>query len=451
MNNWISEAVFYHIYPLGAFGAPRRNDYFSPAVDRLAALGDMVEHFDRLGINAIYLGPVFESDAHGYDTSSFFQVDRRLGENETLKTAIRKLHEHGIRVILDGVFNHVGRSFWAFRDVQQNGQGSAYVNWFDGLDFSRSSPYGDRFSYNSWNGNYDLVKLNLSDNALLEHILAAVDIWIKEFAIDGLRLDVADCLSFDFMKSLSRFCKHLRPDFWLMGEVVHGDYRRWVADGILDSVTNYECYKGLYSSHCDKNYFEIAYSLNRQFAENGIYKGMQLYNFVDNHDVTRIIDVLAKSDHLYPLYCLLFTIPGVPSIYYGSEFGMNGRKIRSDDWPLRPYFNWREQYEKSNHKDLTAAVVRLTALRKASPALRRGSYRQLHINHEQIVFMRQVEEETVIVMVNASEKAVQLCVELPFDHGTELYDFLNEQIFAVSNRKIVCEVFPNWARVLRVL
>jgi len=148
----------------------------------------LVEHFLRLGINAVYLGPVFESDAHGYDTSSFFHVDRRLGENATLKTAVKTLHEHGIRVILDGVFNHVGRNFWAFRDLQMNGPASAYADWFDGVDFSRSSPYGDRFSYNCWNGNHDLVKLNSGNNAVLEHIFAAVRMWLQEFAIDGLRL-----------------------------------------------------------------------------------------------------------------------------------------------------------------------------------------------------------------------------------------------------------------------
>jgi glycosidase len=450
MNTWISEAVFYHIYPLGAFAAPRNNDYYSPPVERLAALGDMVEHFGRLGINAVYLGPVFESDAHGYDTSSFFHVDRRLGSNETLKTAIKILHEHNIRVVLDGVFNHVGRNFWAFRDVQMNGQASAHLDWFDGIDFSRSSPYGDRFSYNCWNGNYDLVKLNLANNAVLEHIFSAVKMWINEFAIDGLRLDVADCLSFDFMKNLSGFCKQLRSDFWLRGEVVHGDYRKWVTDGILDSVTNYECYKGLYSSHFDRNYFEIAWSLNRQFGENGIYRGLQLYNFVDNHDVTRIIDALARPEHLYPVYCLLFTMPGVPSVYYGSEFGIGGRKNKTDDWPLRPHFDWREHFEKSNYRDLATAIARLAFLRKGSRALRCGNYRQLYINHEQISFLRQDGDERVVIMINASNKPVQFTVELPFDMATEVYDILNEQTIPVLRRQITCEVFADWARLLRV-
>ncbi|MDD3002219.1 MAG: alpha-amylase family glycosyl hydrolase [Candidatus Riflebacteria bacterium] len=450
MNNWINEAVFYHIYPLGAFAAPRNNDYFSPPVERLAALGNMVEHFLRLGINAVYLGPVFESDAHGYDTSSFFHVDRRLGENATLKAAVRTMHEHGIRVILDGVFNHVGRNFWAFRDLQMNGQSSSYLDWFEGIDFSRCSPYGDRFHYDCWNGNHDLVKLNLANNAVLEHILSAVEMWIKEFAIDGLRLDVADCLSFDFMRSLSGFCKRLRSDFWLMGEVVHGDYRKWVADGILDSVTNYECYKGLHSSHFDKNYFEIAWSLNRQFGENGIYKGLQLYNFVDNHDVSRIIDVLARPEHLYTVYCLLFTMPGVPSIYYGSEFGIGGKKNKVDDWPLRPSFDWREQQDKSNYRDLAAAIARLSFLRRGSPALCHGTYRQLYINHEQICFLRQTGDERVVVMVNASDKPWRFQVEIPFETGAEGYDLLNEQTIAVGSQQIICEVSPNWARVLRV-
>ncbi|MBU1107108.1 MAG: alpha-glucosidase C-terminal domain-containing protein [Candidatus Riflebacteria bacterium] len=450
MNNWISEAVFYHIYPLGAFGAPRNNDFFAAPMQRLEATDEMLEHLGRLGVNAVYLGPVFESGTHGYDTANFYEVDRRLGSNETLAWVVRRFHEQGIRVVLDGVFNHVGRNFWAFRDVIDKGENSQFVDWFAGLDFTRRSQNGDNFSYEGWNGNYDLVKLNLANEDVLQHLFAAVEMWIREFNIDGLRLDVADCLPFEFMQKLSSLCKSLRSDFWLMGEVVHGDYRKWVAPGILDSVTNYECYKGLYSSHVNKNYFEIAYSLNRQFGNDGIYKDFQLYNFVDNHDVTRIIDTLSQSRYLYPVHCLLFTMPGVPSIYYGSEWGIGGKKAGADDWPLRPCIDWRVQSVNRANKDLAGVIARLSALRSASDALKNGRYQQLYVNHEQFAFMRQTAEERMIVMVNASENAATVSVDVSFAADGECFDVLNSETLRVSNRTLKCELSPGWARIIRL-
>lgn len=150
--------------------------------------------------------------------------------------------------------------------------------------------------------------------------------WIEEFQIDGLRLDAANCIAFSFFEQLRTFVKAKRADFFLLGEVIHGDYNRWANAQMLDSTTNYEVYKGLYSSFNSRNFFEIAYSLNRQFGDRGIYRGLPLYQFVDNHDVTRICDQLQDPFDLQALYALLFTIPGIPSIYYGSEWGIHGKK-----------------------------------------------------------------------------------------------------------------------------
>jgi glycosidase len=447
MLNWVNNSVFYHIYPLGAFGAPRHNDFVSEPVPRLDSMYDLIAHLERLGVNAVYLGPLFESDAHGYDTADYFSVDRRLGTNDTLAAVIRHCHDKGIRVILDGVFNHVGRNFWAFRDVIEKGEGSPFKCWFDGLDFSQRSPYGDRFSYKSWNGNYDLVKLNLHNDEVVRHLLAAVEMWIGEFAIDGLRLDVADCLSFEFMQRLSVFCKSLRQDFWLMGEVVHGDYRRWANPATLDSVTNYECYKGLYSSHVDKNFFEIAWALNRQFGNSGIYKGLNLYNFVDNHDVSRIISSLTQARHLYTVYLLLLTMPGVPSIYYGSESGIEGKKGSGDDWHLRPQFNWREMAVPSSCADLIDFLARLIALRKTSGALKYGDYQQLYVNNEQFAFMRSTEHERIVVMVNSGECSAFIEFPVVVPDG-EYFDVLNNASVKVFNGKLACEIFPGSGRII---
>ncbi len=452
MYHWAYDAVFYHVYPLGLCGAPERNDFASPVTPRLKQLSQWIDHWQKLGVNALYLGPLFESTAHGYDTADYYQVDRRLGDRATLAELAAALHQKGMRLILDGVFNHVGRDFWAFRDVQARGPQSDYGSWFQGLSFGRRSPYDDPFAYEGWNGHYDLVKLNLHHPAVRDHLFQAVAMWIREFGIDGLRLDVADQIDLGFLKDLAAFCRGLRPDFWLMGEAVHGDYRRWANAETLASVTNYESYKGLYSSHVDRNYFEIAYALNRQFGPGGMYRHLPLYNFADNHDVNRVASNLNNPGHLYSLYCLLFTMPGVPSIYYGSEWGLAGRRENGNDRPLRPAVDLATAGRTSPHPDLAQAIARLAHLRRQSPALKYGDYTQLFVAAEQLGFVRQVPEECVIVLVNAADKPAPAEVTLPVNYGSQLVDLLNPgETFRLTGRKARIEaVWPHWARVLAV-
>jgi len=452
MSHWANDAVFYHIYPLGFCGAPAGNDFSSPPVPRLEQIKDWVDHLVDLGVNALYLGPVFESTAHGYDTADYYHVDRRLGNNDLLADTVGMLHERGIRVVLDGVFNHVGRDFWAFRDVLAHGPHSPCCSWFEGLSFDGRSGYGDPFTYVGWNGHKSLVKLNLFHPDVRQHLFQAVEMWIETFQIDGLRLDAADCIDLDFLRALSATCKGRRPDFWLMGEVVHGDYRRWANADTLDSVTNYECYKSLYSSHVEGNYYEIAYALDRQFGAGGLYRGLPLYNFADNHDVDRVASTLADPAHLYALSCLLFTIPGVPSIYYGSEWGIEGKRQNGSDRALRPYLPRPLPAHASPHPDLPAAIARLARLRRRSPALKYGGYRPLHVAHEQLAFARETREQSVVVVVNAAEEALPVEVPLPGVRGDRLVDLLDhgEPVPIQNGRATVDPVWPRWARVLEV-
>ena len=297
MGNWFDNAVLYHIYPLGFCGAPRFNE--GDKVEyRLDKLVSWIPHLKEMSVDAVYLGPVFESAEHGYDTTDYKMIDRRLGDTESFKAICAELHSNGIRVILDGVFNHVGRNFFAFKDVQEKGSASKYCGWFHNLNFGGQSPCGDNFWYEGWNGHYNLVKLNLRNPQVVEHLFDAVNYWIDEFEIDGIRFDAADSMDFEFFKRIRAMCKGKKSDFWLMGEIIFGDYKRWANPEMLDSVTNYECYKGLYSSHNDANYFEIDYSINRQFGKSGIYKGINLYNFVDNHDVNRLASTLKNPEHI---------------------------------------------------------------------------------------------------------------------------------------------------------
>ena len=390
---WFDNSVIYQIYSLGLCGAPRDNDGVN--AHRILKLLDWVEHIRKTGADTLLLNPVFESDRHGYDTRDYRTVDCRLGTNEDLKTVCDAFHQAGIRVMLDGVFNHVGRGFWAFRDVQQKKWESPYKDWFR-LSFDGNSHYNDGFWYEGWEGHYELVKLNLQNPEVVRHQFDAIRFWVEQFDIDGLRLDVAYCLSEDYLRQLRAFTGSLKPDFVLMGETLHGDYNRWMNDGMCHSVTNYECYKGLWSSFNSMNLFEIGHSLQRQFGPEQwtLYKGKHLLSFLDNHDVTRIASMLNDPHHLIPAYGLLFGMPGVPALYYGSEWGIQGRKDQGDD-ALRPAL------EAPQWNDLTDAIAAMAKARKESPALCSGSFRNIVLTNRQIIFERCWENERVLVAVNA--------------------------------------------------
>ena len=416
--DWFRDAAFYHIYPLGFCGENRYNDFTSQPSGKIRKIIPYVRHIKNLGANAVYFGPVFESTRHGCDTADYRVIDRRLGTNRDFADVCGELHKNGVRVVLDGVFNHVGRDFWAFRDVKQHRENSPYKDWFN-IRFDGNSNYNDGFWYEGWEGHYDLVKLNIRNPQVKEHLFRCIEGWVDEFGIDGLRLDVAYCLDREFLRELHSFCKGRWPDFFLLGECLHGDYNTWCNNDMLDSVTNYECYKGLYSSFNCSNMHEIGYSLNRQFADEQwtIYKGKNLYCFADNHDVTRIASILTDKSNLPLAYALLFGMPGIPSVYYGSEFGMEGQKSQGDD-ALRPEFSL-EQAEKSANA-LSDYVARLYAVRASSAALCRGSYKQLHINSKQLVFRREFEGERVIFALNMDESPYTAHFDAGAGEGTDL-------------------------------
>ena len=442
MSQWINDSVFYHIYPLGFCGCPEYND--GKTEYRLDKVIDWIPHFKDMGVNAVYFGPVFQSKKHGYDTSDYYTIDCRLGDNESFKKICDELHANGIRVILDGVFNHVGRDFWAFQDVQKYGQNSQYCGWFQNLNFGGRSPYNDPFWYEGWSGHYDLVKLNLYNQAVVDHLIGAVDKWINEFKIDGLRLDAADCIEPNFFKTLRNFCKAKDPNFWLMGEIIHGDYNRWANPEMMDSVTNYECYKGIYSSHNDKNYFEITHSLQRQFANGGIYQNLCLYNFLDNHDVNRIGSTLRNPNHLKNVHTLLFTMPGVPSIYYGSEWAIEGTRTRESDAMLRPCLDLDSPLIKTH--DLIPHIGKLSALRKKFHSLCSGKYENVVIRNEQLVYKRFTDNQTIVVALNVNDS--EFWIDFNIHGGSVLTDVLTDgSEYRVENNHVHIMIPANGARV----
>lgn len=439
----------YHFFPLGLLGAPHEQ---APAAETVApdapenirAVAQWIPHLQDLGVQAVLLGPIFNSASHGYDTLDLFRIDPRLGSNADFAALTAEFHRAGISIMLDAVFNHVGRGFFAFQDVLQHRERSAYRSWFSELRFDRPGPAGDGVDYATWDGHGDLVKLNLHEPEVRRYVLDAASLWIEEFDIDGLRLDAADVIDPSLWPDLRSVVNtHYRSNrsfgrgrFWLNGEMVHGDYAAICGPDKLDGTTNYEVYKGLYSSHNDRNYHEIAHSLQRQFAAGGIYRGLSMLSFADNHDVPRIASTLTDPRHLYPLHVLLFTIPGTPAIYYGSEVGLTGTK-GDDDWPLRPQLTPQTLSQHGSHPDLHAAIVRLSALRRSVAELAGSEYTPLFVSDEQIVFRR----GTTVVAVNAADHDVE--VEIP--PGT-YRDALNADEAVIGGS--VVAVPPLWGRVL---
>lgn len=402
---WYDSAVFYHIYPLGLCGCPHDNN--GETGEHFDKLNEWAEHAKRIGCNAIYIGPLFESGSHGYDTTDYRLVDRRLGTNDDFKQFVKNCHANDVKVIVDGVFNHTGREFFAFQDIKQNRENSRYKGWYCNVNFWGNNEYNDGFSYDNWGGYNLLAKLNLWNPEVKNYHLETVKFWVDEFDIDGIRLDAADVLDFGFMKELRSFCNGLKPDFWLMGEVIHGDYSRWANNDMLHSVTNYELHKGLYSGHNDHNYFEIAHTIKRL---NGIVGDKKLYTFCDNHDVARIYSKLNNKAHMYNVAILVYTVPGIPSIYYGSEFGIPGNKENGSDWNLRPDLNLADFNEKD---ELPALYTTLGHLKQRFPELTYGDYRELYLTTGQFAFARCLDGRAVVTALNNADNGAHMEINLP--------------------------------------
>lgn len=428
---WYDEAIFYHIYPLGLANAPKQNEYKEPE-HRLNDLIPWIKHIREIGCNALYIGPLFESVGHGYETTDYKKLDSRLGTNEDLKKYVKECHKQGIRVIFDGVFNHTGRDFFAFKDIQKNRENSQYKDWYCNVNFYGNNEYNDGFSYDNWGGYNLLVKLNQQNPAVQDYICDVIRYWVSEFDVDGIRLDAADVLDFGFMQQLRRVANEVKPEFWLMGEVIHGDYNRWVNEGTLHSVTNYQLHKALFSGHNDHNYFEIAHTVRRLYSMGGNSpEGLKLYNFVDNHDVERIYTKLNNKAQFSPVHVLLYTLPGIPSIYYGSEFGIEGRKEKSSDDSLRPAINLDDYKDAIKKNSCTSLVAALGKIRQNVKALSYGDYQERLLTNEQYAFARNLDGDTVVITVNNADHEADITVGA--GNADEYYGALTGQRVKVEN------------------
>ncbi len=439
---WYDEAVFYHIYPLGMTGAPKQNPYGDP-VHRLNTLLPWISHIKEIGCNAIYIGPLFESVGHGYETTDYKKLDSRLGTNEDLVGFVAECHKNGIRVIFDGVFNHTGRDFFAFQDIKQNRENSQYKDWYCNVNFWGNNSFNDGFSYENWGG-YDLLaKLNQHNPAVKEYICDVIRFWVKEFDVDGIRLDAADVMDFEYMKALRQVANEVKPDFWLMGEVIHGNYSRWANDGTLHSVTNYMLHKALYSAHNDHNYFEVAHTI--KYVSDMVGDRLNLYTFVDNHDVERIYTKLQNKSHFVPVHVMLYTLPGIPSIYYGSEFGIEGRKERGSDDSLRPMLNYDDYKDAINTNSCTKLISALGKIRQNTPALCFGDYKELELHTTHFAYERAFNGQSVIVTVNNSDNDMNMT--LPCGNFKEYVGALSGERVSVNGGKIQVSISANYGEI----
>ena len=442
MSTWYERGVFYHMYPLGMTGAPKHNDA-TEVTNRFKELDKWIPHIRSLGCSAIYIGPVFESASHGYDTRDYKLVDRRLGDNDSFRNFVAQCHQEGIKVIVDGVFNHTGREFFAFKDIQEKRRDSPYKDWYKGVNFDWQSPCGDSFGYEAWQGHFELPCLNLFNPDVRSYLFDVIRFWIDEFDIDGIRLDCANVLDFNFMKEMRSRTETMKEDFWLMGEVIHGDYSRWVNSEMLHSVTNYELHKSLYSGFNDHNFFEIAHNVRRLEAI-----GRQLYTFVDNHDEDRIATKLKLREHLFPIYICLFTLPGIPSIYYGGEWGVEGKRTNTSDEALRPGISIEQEGEL--HCELTDLIAQLGQIHSQQEPLHTGRYQELLLTNRQYAFARHGEDSVIITAVNNDDEPAELAIPVPLQAGEAVNLLEPADRLPISDGKVHIKLKGNWGAVLKL-
>ena len=476
MSKWYEEAVFYHMYPLGMTGAPKQNngEERTEQTERFDELEQWIPYIKQLGMTAIYIGPLFESSTHGYDTKDYKLVDTRLGTNEDFIRFVSLCHDNQIRVVVDGVFNHTGREFFAFRDIQEKRESSPYRDWYKGVNFGWQSPLGDSFGYEAWQGHYELPCLNHWNPAVREYLFDVIQYWVDTFDIDGIRLDCANVLDFHFMEEMRQKTAHMKEDFWLMGEVIHGEYSRWVNPSMLHSVTNYELHKSLYSGHNDHNYFEIAHNVRRLEKIAPV-----LYTFLDNHDEDRIASKLICKEHLYPIHICLFTLPGIPSIYYGSEWAIEGRRTRNSDDALRPQVsskdlpkihycletetkeqntkeqntiehNTKEQNTSEIPSQLTDFIAQLAHIHSAHQAYHAGSYKELLLTNRQYAFAREKDGETMITAVNNDSNDSSICIPLPCP-AKKAIDLLSGEELTIENGKLIVTIKKYYGMIIKLM
>ena len=363
--------VWYHVYPLGFLCAeslnPSPGSTDGPIAHRLPDLVGWLDHLVELGVTALLIGPVFESESHGYDVVDPFRIDRRLGTEEDLVRLVDECRRRSLRVGLDAVFHHVGRGHPYFLDVLAHRHQSDWRNSFE-IEFG--PPDSVDFTYVTFEGHDHLVKLNHANHQVLDWAVDVARFWIER-GIDAFRIDAAYAISPDFLAAFADRARALRSDLFLVGEVIHGDYVRAAKEAHLTTVTQYELWKAIWSSLNDGNFFELAHALERHA---GFCKYFPPWTFVGNHDTTRIATQLVDERHLAHALAVLFTVPGIPAVYAGDDQGAHGRKYEraGGDAEVRRPPPYRPAELAGNSLDIWRLHRDLIDVRRARPWLATG-------------------------------------------------------------------------------
>jgi len=451
--DWAKRAIIYHIYPLGFFGAPKYSKDEDHETNRLAGIRDYYEYFKELGINVIQFGPVFESVSHGYDTIDFMKIDHRLGTNDLFKEIVNELHNLGIKVLLDGVFNHVSREFDSFKDIQIYKEKSWRKHWHY-IDFSRNNPYNDGFDYKNWEGHYELVKLNLNERDVREYIYNVARYWLKDIGIDGWRLDVAYQISSYFWSEFRKVCKEAKADCFLIGEMIHGPYNKWIGPDLLDAGTGYQVYKSIWSAFNSNNMHELKAVLERSFHQEwGLFKDIVLMNFLGNHDTTRIRSILKDERFIYPVFTFLFTANGIPKIYYGDEIGMRGVKGEHNDDDLRKSMPKTKDFWPDNGISIFNHVKNLIQIRKNNHGLIYGDITPIYADPNYLAYIRRSSKQTLLVVISNKFESEYKSIPLWNQNlnGCKFIELLEQggpKEYYIENNHLNAEFFPCWSRIL---
>lgn len=346
MTHWSEHTIWWHAYPLGFCGAPvRPTPEERVLTPRLKHLTSQLDYLIELGCSGLALGPIFTSNSHGYDTTNFYEIDPRLGTQADFEELVSECHARGIRIMLDGVFNHVGH-------------GSSYQHLV-----AQDSVF---------EGHGDLLTLDHANPATVDLVADVMNFWLDK-GVDAWRFDAAYSVPLDFWRQVTPRVKQAHPDAWFMGEVIHGDYAGFAE--AMDSVTQYELWKSIWSSLKDDNFFELDWNLKRH---NELLESYLPYTFIGNHDVTRIVTQVGRARAALATV-LLFTLPGIPAVYYGDELGYEGLKeerLGGDD-AVRPFFQ-------PGNNEMLALYQQLIGLRRRHAQLTTARVETLELANELI-------------------------------------------------------------------
>jgi glycosidase len=425
MSSWVDHVMWWHVYPLGFLGANVRPPHDGAPTGetpdapehRLGRIEAWLDHVVDLGLNGLALGPVFASSTHGYDTVDHFRIDPRLGDDSDFDRLVAAAHERGIRVLLDGVFNHVGRAHPAFAALEQQGPDAETAALFR-VDWS-GWQLGDPVRADVFEGHEQLVALDHSSPAVAELVVEVMTYWLGRGA-DGWRLDAAYAVPPTFWAGVLPRVREAHPEAWFTGEVIHGDALAIVAESGLDSLTQYELWQGVWHGISDANLFETKHAIERG---NELLEGFVPTTFVGNHDVTRIASAVQDARHLPHALALLFTLAGTPMVYAGDEYGLQAVKeerLGGDD-AVRPEFPPAPPEASGLPAALSAAGVsgvpddaasvlalhgELIALRRRNPWLHSARSDVVHVSNTALVVRTATGSGAVVTALNLADEPV---------------------------------------------